>query len=227
MTINNFDKLKNVMSFSPGTYYVFIAMIRSKDCKDTEPVLNVKDNGQIVVKQWVVDSQESLDNYKEDMITVCNLFKCRLYMTLDRKSVKKTLLELKRQVDCMIETCVNSGEYVPSIRSILRMPNSAPQKKESSDKEKRWMVDVDVKDENVISFFEYMFNEHYMDTFETLNGYHIIINKKLNLCDNFNMLTEFMDAAGDGKYSVPKELKDSLKKCSIKDNALVLVYMNK
>ena len=87
------------------------------------------------------------------------------------------------------------------------------------------MVDVDVKDENVISFFKYMFNEHYMDTFETLNGYHIIINKKLDLKHSFNMLTEFMDITGDGKYSVPKELKDSLKKCSIKDNALVLVYM--
>ena len=43
------------------------------------------------------------------------------------------------------------------------------------------MFDVDTKDENVLKYVqEQVCGEHYLETFETKNGYHVLANKKFN-----------------------------------------------
>ena len=90
MEINNFYQLENLLEFKEGSYYKFIALIRAKD---NSGVIDTKELGEIFVRQWFVDSQTSLLKYREDMISLCKATGARLYVTTDRKSVKKTVFK--------------------------------------------------------------------------------------------------------------------------------------
>ena len=62
LIVDNTAKLKNVMNFKQGSYYKFVALVRAKDYKNSsEQVLTSMEKQEILVKDWMVDSQEMLD----------------------------------------------------------------------------------------------------------------------------------------------------------------------
>ena len=105
--VNNFDKLENICKFEKGTYYKFAALIRKKDYKEDEKCILQNEKGEMFVRQWFIESKEDLEKYKQDMIDLCNACKCRLYMTLDKKSIKKTAKNLAVFIFCflLVFTC--------------------------------------------------------------------------------------------------------------------------
>ena len=203
LLVDNFDKVKNVVQWKPEqTYYKFVALIRAKDYKDGErPVLLDKEKQEYFVRQWLVDSEEYFDRVKEDMKTVVEMFRCRLYMTLDRKSTMKTLIAARDVVNRQLDSYLGVKEPQVSVKMFNKLVPSVTQLAESSDKEgRRWMFDVDTKDVNVLNVVKKLCGIDYLESFETKNGYHVVADKKFDangrlLClKNNGKLAKFDDS---------------------------------
>lgn len=230
MLVDNTSKLKKVMVFNPQkSYYKFVALIRAKDYKDGDekPVLTNTEKQEVFVRQWLVDSEEALDKCLPDMLAVTEMFKCRLYMTTDRKSTVKTMMYARNKLTECLDHFVMSENASVSVRMLNKLIPSASQVSESSDGEKRWMFDVDTKDENVLNVIKKLCGEDYLETFETKNGYHVVADKKFDangrlLClKNNGKLVRFDDSAFNEFEK--KLLRES--EVEVKDNSLVLVAM--
>ena len=140
MEINNFYQLENLLEFKDGSYYKFFALIRAKD---NSGVIDTKERGEIFVRQWFVDSQTSLLKYREDMLNLCDATGARLYVTTDRKSVKKTIFKMQEQLQDMIKQYAFGVENPVSIRKLSKFSSSASSLAECSDGNKYWLIDID------------------------------------------------------------------------------------
>ena len=230
LLVDNFDKVKNVVQWKPEqTYYKFVALIRAKDYKDGErPVLLDKEKQECFVRQWLVDSEEYFDRVKEDMKTVVEMFRCRLYMTLDRKSTMKTLIAARDVVNRQLDSYLGVKEPQVSVKMFNKLVPSVTQLAESSDRDsRRWMFDVDTKDVNVLNVVKKLCGTDYLESFETKNGHHVVADKKFDangrlLClKNNGKLAKFDDSVFNENEK--KLLRES--EVEVKANSLVLVAM--
>lgn len=230
LLVDNFDKVKNVVQWKPEqTYYKFVALIRAKDYKDGErPVLLDKEKQECFVRQWLVDSEEYFDRVKEDMKTVVEMFRCRLYMTLDRKSTMKTLIAARDVVNRQLDSYLGVKEPQVSVKMFNKLVPLVTQLAESSDRDgRRWMFDVDTKDVNVLNVVKKLCGTDYLESFETKNGYHVVADKKFDangrlFClKNNGKLAKFNDSLFNENEK--KLLRES--EVEVKANSLVLVAM--
>lgn len=230
LLVDNFDKVKNVVQWKPEqTYYKFVALIRAKDYKDGErPVLLDKEKQECFVRQWLVDSEEYFDRVKEDMKTVVEMFRCRLYMTLDRKSTMKTLIAARDVVNRQLDSYLGVKEPQVSVKMFNKLVPSVTQLAESSDRDgRRWMFDVDTKDVNVLNVVKKLCGTDYLESFETKNGYHVVADKKFDangrlFClKNNGKLAKFNDSLFNENEK--KLLRES--EVEVKAKSLVLVAM--
>ena len=230
LLVDNFDKVKNVVQWKPEqTYYKFVALIRAKDYKDGERhVLLDKEKQECFVRQWLVDSEEYFDRVKEDMKTVVEMFRCRLYMTLDRKSTMKTLIAARDVVNRQLDSYLGVKEPQVSVKMFNKFVPSVTQLAESSDRDgRRWMFDVDTKDVNVLNVVKKLCGTDYLESFETKNGYHVVADKKFDangrlFClKNNGKLAKFNDSLFNENEK--KLLRES--EVEVKANSLVLVAM--
>ena len=231
MLVDNTSKLKKVMVFNPQkSYYKFVALIRAKDYRDGDekPVLTNTEKQEVFVRQWLVDSEEALDKCLPDMLAVTEMFKCRLYMTTDRKSTVKTMMYARNKLTECLDHFVMSENASVSVRMLNKLIPSASQVSESSDSEKRWMFDVDTKNKYVLKFVqEKVCGEHYLETFETKNGYHVLANKKFNANGKYaEDFDYYFDALREEYPNVSFNTLSKYNECvEVKSNALVLVAM--
>lgn len=206
LMIDNTSKLKNIMEFKQDSYYKFVALIRAKDYKDfNEQVLRTMEKQEILVRDWMVDSEEMLDKLLPDMLKYTELFKCRLYMCTDRKSVVKTLVQMRNNVNNYLDPFLGNPNASCSVRALRKIGSSASSLAESSDRENRyWMFDVDTKNESILNYvINDLCADNYVETFETKAGYHVLAKKKFH-------------------PTVDKQYNDYV---DTKDNAMVLVAM--
>lgn len=232
LIVDNFDKVKNVVQWKPEqTYYKFVALIRAKDYKDGEfPVLLDKEKQEYFVRQWLVDNEEYFERVKEDMKTVVEMFKCRLYMTLDRKSTMKTLIAARDVINRQLDSYLGVKEPQVSVKMFNKLVPSVTQLAESSDRDgRRWMFDVDTKDVNVLNVVKKLCGEFYLETFETKNGYHVVADKKfdanarLQCVKHRGKLRDFDMSLYSNEES---ELLEN-SEVEVKANSLILVAMGK
>lgn len=232
LIVDNFDKVKNVVQWKPEqTYYKFVALIRAKDYKDGEfPVLLDKGKQECFVRQWLVDNEEYFERVKEDMKTVVEMFKCRLYMTLDRKSTMKTLIAARDVINRQLDSYLGVKEPQVSVKMFNKLVPSVTQLAESSDRDgRRWMFDVDTKDVNVLNVVKKLCGEFYLETFETKNGYHVVADKKfdanarLQCVKHRGKLRDFDMSLYSNEES---ELLEN-SEVEVKANSLILVAMGK
>lgn len=232
LIVDNFDKVKNVVQWKPEqTYYKFVALIRAKDYKDGEfPVLLDKEKQECFVRQWLVDNEEYFERVKEDMKTVVEMFKCRLYMTLDRKSTMETLIAARDVINRQLDSYLGVKEPQVSVKMFNKLVPSVTQLAESSDRDgRRWMFDVDTKDVNVLNVVKKLCGEFYLETFETKNGYHVVADKKfdanarLQCVKHRGKLRDFDMSLYSNEES---ELLEN-SEVEVKANSLILVAMGK
>lgn len=231
LLVNNVEQLKKVMVFNPQkSYYKFVCMVRAKDYKNGEqPVLQNKEKQEILVKQWLVDSEQELNKVLPDMLKLIELLKCRLYMATDRKSTVKTMVQARNQLQDYLDNCLCNENPQLSVKAFNKVMKSATSKAESSDREcRRWMFDIDTKNKHILKFVqEKICGEYYLATFETKNGYHVIADKKFNAnIDFYDDFEYYFDYLKDTYKNVSYNILTEYQSCvEIKDNALVLVAM--
>lgn len=218
LKVDNRDKLKDIIEFKDGTYYKFVCLLRTKDYKKSneEPMLKCMEKQEILVKDWLIDNQEMLDKTLPDMITFTEVFKCRLYMCTDRKSIVKTLKTMRDTVQNYLDPFIDNPNTDCSIRAIKKICSSATNKSESSDREgRRWLFDVDSKDidVNILNDLNKVLEDKLLAKLETKNGYHYITKKDFDANKLLNGLRYLYNRKG---IDFPVELKD---------NAMTLIAM--
>lgn len=205
--VDNTNKLKDVMEFKNGAYYKFVCLVRAKDYKENsdEQVLHCMEKQEILVKDWLVDTPERLAGTLPDMLKFTELFKCRLYMCTDRKSVLKTLKTMRDTVQNYLDPFLGNPNASCSVRAVKKVASSASNMDESSDKGgRKWLFDVDTKDKEVLKMVEEYCGSSYESTFETKSGYHVVAKRNFDA----HRWTELM-------YN----------NVELKENAMVLVAM--
>ena len=205
--VDNTSKLKDVMEFKNGAYYKFVCLVRAKDYKENsdKQVLHCMEKQEILVKDWIVDTPERLAGTLPDMLKFTELFKCRLYMCTDRKSVLKTLKTMRDTVQKYLDPFLGNPNASCSVRAVKKVASSASNMDESSDKGGRcFLFDVDTKDKEVLKMVEEYCGSSYESTFETKSGYHVVAKRNFDA----HRWTELM-------YN----------NVELKENAMVLVAM--
>lgn len=198
--VNNTRLLNRFLFFQKDTYYKFAIIIRKKDNKNT--LSSNYDRREIIVKNYLISSKEELDMYLPDMIKLANFVGGRLYVTTDRKDIRKTLVNIAKKCNDYLAQLVLGNQDNLSTRLIGKLTSSATFEAESSCKDdKKWLFDIDTKDNTVQNEIFKLCGENWLATLETVNGYHIIAKKKFRT-DNLVL---------------PKDV-------AVKDNALTLVY---
>jgi len=183
LKVDNTSKLKDVMEFKDGAYYKFVCLVRAKDYKENsdEQVLHCMEKQEILVKDWLVDTPERLAGTLPDMLKFTELFKCRLYMCTDRKSVLKTLKTMRDTVQNYLDPFLGNPNANCSVRAVKKVASSASNMDESSDKGgRKWLFDVDTKDEEVLKMVEEYCGSSYESTFETKSGYHVVAKRNFD-----------------------------------------------
>lgn len=224
LLIDNTDKLKAIMEFNPSlSYYKFVCLIREKDYKDKEMPLSNKEKQEILVKQWLIDSKESLDKQLPDMLKMTDMFKCRLYMCLDRKSTMKTLVQMRNQINNYLDPFLGNDNPSCSVKAINKVIISASSVSESSDKEfRRWLYDCDSLSPSLEEYVRDDCGQFYLATFKTKNGYHVVAKREFN---GTSVISELANYAFEN--GLTKEFLDSQNRplVELKENAMVLVAM--
>lgn len=198
LLVDNTEVVKKVLKFEGSRYYYkFAVIVRKKDYEEGAcSVLNKEGRREVCVHQWLISSIEDYERLLPDMLHYAELFKARLYVTLDRKDLYKTLM----YIDTIVRDALNSavlGQNNVSCKSLSKLTNSATSVKESNSKEeKTWMIDVDTKNVSVISCVKRICGEHLICVLETKSGYHVVSEKKFNPKEhNWPELTEVKENA--------------------------------
>ena len=178
MIVDNTSKLKDILVFKPNTYYKFVVLLREKDGKTLLKSYNKK---ELIVRQWLVDSQEKLDEMLPDMITFAKLFGGRLYVTTDRKSVYKTLFYMQDMINAYIKQMFCGSRTEISVKQLNKLLASASSSSECTDGDRYFLFDVDTKDKYVVDNIIKLLKNHYVSTYDTPNGYHILAKRDFDI----------------------------------------------
>jgi hypothetical protein len=183
--INNIEQIKGLLHFEAlGDFYMLYVFKRKKDQPEGE-----RDNHQSVrtIKTYCIESIDHLERRYDEIKQMCEMFKARAYIHVQKQNHADVSLEMMMQL-------------------AQRIKNGQPNQKGLFDsvvgqiktQEKRWIVDIDTKDEKIVKqikdFIYYLEPTVFtnLDTGEiedkveavipTKNGFHLI-TKKFNVME--------------------------------------------
>ena len=167
--INNLDIIKPLLNFEEeGDFYMLYILKRKKDQPEGE-----RDNHQSVrtIKTYCVESLEYLDKRYDEIKQLCEMFKARAYIHVQKQNHKDVSLEMMVELAQRIKNGVvkQQGLFDSVVGQIKTQ-------------EKRWVVDVDTQDERAVNRITKLINlvypQHEGGKIEaiipTKNGYHFI-----------------------------------------------------
>jgi hypothetical protein len=168
--IDNLELIKPLLNFErKGDFYMLYVLKRKKDQPESE-----RNNHQSVrtIKTYCVDSIEYLEKRYDEIKTLCEVFKARAYIHIQKQNHFDVGMEMiKTIIDRVQSGQSNQKNVFDSVVGQLKT------------NEKRWIVDVDVKDvgfaEEVAKSINSLRPEG--DKIETAiptkSGYHLITKK--------------------------------------------------
>ena len=169
--IDNLEQIKQLLNFeNEGDFYMLYVFKRKKDQPEGE-----KDNHQSVrtIKTYCVDSVEYLEKRYDEIKQLCEMFKARAYIHVQKQNHKDVSLEMM----ISLAERIRNGQHIQKglFDSVVGQIKTH---------EKRWIVDVDTKDEvelNAVKFAINKFCRPEGDKVEavipTKNGYHLITSR--------------------------------------------------
>ena len=167
--IDNLEQIKQLLNFEDkGDFYMLYIFKRKKD-QTTD-----KANHQSVrtIKTYCIESIEQLDNRYEEIRQLCEMFKARAYIHIQKQNHKDVSLNMMVELAKKIQNGQhNQKNLFDSVVGQLKTL------------EKRWIVDVDTKDENALLKIMKLVNSVRPEgnkiyaTIPTKNGYHLITGR--------------------------------------------------
>ena len=167
-SIDNFELIKPLLEFDTGNedgYYTIFILKRRKDNPE------MKDNLKII-KEYYISSIEYLENKKEEIIKLCEIFNARAVINLNKKSYRDTAYVLLEKLAQAL-----SSENYHSIKKIYR--KSSGNAKIVG--QKRWILDIDEKlpEERIKQFCTFIHRlrpegQKEIALLPSKNGWHLI-----------------------------------------------------
>ena len=168
--IDNIDVVKSLLNFTePGDFYMLYVFKRKKDQPEGE-----RDNHQSVrtIKTYCVDSLEYLDKRYDEIKQLCEMFKARAYIHVQKQNHRDVSLDM---LSSLAERIKNGSQNQKGLfDSVVGQIKT---------QEKRWIIDIDTKDKKFL-------RDITMDLMEiqpvgnkvekvvpTKNGFHLITQK--------------------------------------------------
>jgi hypothetical protein len=170
--IDNLNQIKELLNFEDeGDFYMIYILKRKKDQPENE-----KDNHQSVrtIKTYCVESIEYLEKRYEEIKQLCEIFKARAYIHIQKQNHKDVSLNMLAS----LAERVRDGHHKQK-----NLFDSVVGKLKTL--EKRWIVDVDTKDMSVVNEIKFTINKlcrpndenKIWDVIPTKSGYHIITDR--------------------------------------------------
>lgn len=180
--IDNLNDIKSLLNFSePGDFYMLYVFKRKKDQPEEE-----RDNHQSVrtIKTYCVDSVEYLEKRYDEIKQLCEMFKARAYIHVQKQNHRDVSLEMLSTLAQRIKNgAQNQKGLFDSVVGQIKT------------QEKRWIVDVDTKDKQFLRditmdlMYVLPVGDKVEKVIKTKNGFHLITCK-------FNVM-EFKDKYPD------------------------------
>ena len=168
--IDNIDVVKSLLNFSEsGDFYMLYVFKRKKDQPEGE-----RDNHKSVrtIKTYCVDSLEYLDKRYDEIKQLCEMFKARAYIHVQKQNHRDVSLEMLSTLAQRIKNGaqVQKGLFDSVVGQIKTQ-------------EKRWIIDIDTKDKKVLRDVTMNLMEiqpvgsKVEKVIPTKNGFHLITQK--------------------------------------------------
>ena len=168
--INNIALVKPLLDFSEkGDFYMLYVLKRKKDQPEGE-----RDNHQSVrtIKTYCIESLEHLDRRYEEVKMLCEVFKARAYIHVQKQNHKDISLEMLSTLATRIKDgAVNQKGLFDSV--VGKIPG----------RERRWVVDIDnisakylLEVLNVINTIKPV-GDKVLKVLPTKNGWHAITSR--------------------------------------------------
>ena len=168
--IDNLDRIKELLNFeNEGDFYMLYVFKRKKD-QTTD-----KSNHQSVrtIKTYTVNSIEYLEKRYDEIKQLCEMFKARAYIHVQKQNHADVALEMIPAIVKRIQSGqINQKHVFDSVVGQLKTY------------EKRWIVDIDTKDESEVETIKFTINklcrpegDKIWETLPTKSGYHLITDR--------------------------------------------------
>lgn len=173
--IDNWEIIKPLLKFDNKDEFYFLQIIqRKKDFKESQERLGRNNNNRLIKAYYIYNLQQ-MDDYKEEIIKLCNLFNARAGINLNRRNQRDVSLKCLE----ILAISLRKEEYIGN----SKIYNSACGKESSTDK--LWLVDIDTKDEAEIANVEYIIGlcepitdeSKILSKIPTKSGVHLITNR--------------------------------------------------
>ena len=168
--IDNLNDIKSLLNFSePGDFYMLYIFKRKKDQPEGE-----RDNHQSVrtIKTYCVDSVEYLEKRYDEIKQLCEMFKARAYIHVQKQNHRDVSLEMLSTLAQRIKNgAQNQKGLFDSVVGQIKT------------QEKRWIVDVDTKDKQFLRditmdlMYVLPVGDKVEKVIKTKNGFHLITCK--------------------------------------------------
>jgi hypothetical protein len=168
--IDNIELIKPLLNFeNEGDFYMLYVFKRKKDQPEGE-----RDNHQSVrtIKTYCVDSVEYLEKRYDEIKQLCEMFKARAYIHVQKQNHFDVSLNMMVDLAQRIQNGQHNQKGL--FDSVVGQIKT---------QEKRWIVDVDMKDEEVLLRIMKLVNgcrpegNKIYATIPTKNGYHLITGR--------------------------------------------------
>ena len=168
--INNLDIIKPLLNFEKaGDFYMLYVFKRKKDQPEGE-----RDNHQSVrtIKTYCIESIDHLERRWDEIVQMCEMFKARAYIHVQKQNHMDVSLNMMVALAQRIQDGnTNQKGLFDSVVGQIKT------------QEKRWIVDIDTKDEDTILNIRYAINMCKPEglkihrSIPTKNGYHLITDR--------------------------------------------------
>ena len=168
--IDNIELIKDLLNFEDeGDFYMLYVFKRKKDQPEGE-----RDNHQSVrtIKTYCIESVEYLEKRYDEIKQLCEMFKARAYIHVQKQNHKDVSLDMMMSLAERIKNGQNNQKGL--FDSVVGQIKT---------REKRWIVDIDTKDENYLLNVRRVINsckpegDKIYKTIPTKNGYHLITDR--------------------------------------------------
>ncbi len=168
--INNIELIKPLLNFTnEGDFYMLYIFKRKKDQPEGE-----RDNHQSVrtIKTYCIDSVEYLEKRWDEIVGLCEMFKARAYIHIQKQNHKDVSLEMMMALAQKIRDGQHNQKNL--FDSVVGQMKTY---------EKRWIVDLDTTDENEVVRMTKVINvtrpegDKVEAIIPTKNGYHFITKR--------------------------------------------------
>ena len=168
--IDNLEIIKPLFNFTDaGDFYMLYVFKRKKDQPEDE-----KDNHQSVrtIKTYCIESIDHLERRYDEIKQLCEMFKARAYIHVQKQNHFDVSLNMMVELAQRIQNGQHNQKGL--FDSVVGQIKT---------QEKRWIIDVDTKDEQALLKIMRLVNSvrpegnKIYETIPTKNGYHLITGR--------------------------------------------------